>query len=52
MRGYVRRDEPDIVDWQPPITDCRLAWCGVVLQYDAAVRKGPGIGAPAALAVC
>src|SRR3954466_14353675 len=29
VRRHIRGDKPDIVDGQPPITDCRLAWCRV-----------------------
>src|SRR5215204_169592 len=32
MRRHVRSNEPDVIDRQPPVSNCRLAWCRVLLE--------------------
>ena len=49
VRRHIRGDEPDIVDWQPPISNRRLAWRRVILEHESPMRKGPGVRTPAAL---
>src|SRR5215207_11196676 len=49
MRRHIRRHEPDIVDWQPPIAYCRLARRRVILEHESPMRKGPGVRTPATL---
>ena len=49
MRRHIRSHEPNIVNWQPPVSNCRLARRRVVIEHQSPMRKSPGVGTPAAL---